>query len=235
MDTPAALVETIRTCLHALHTADPGLLSTVAEPHPALASLTNSRPSQFDAASLATDLSDLQVSIQHRDGERAFVHAYFRGLVQPLIAVSRHGVWRLDMRWSLAAGRPETDQTRTARAFLLAMLLGDLEKLTELAVHPGGLELLVENPPPAGESDQLIHVVEQLSLVELGLGDDFPNLIGGRETVTKQHVDAGIAILLGLFAGGELPFLMKQLDGAWRVVPAPFVRAAVLARGGTIG
>ncbi|MBK8979085.1 MAG: hypothetical protein IPM29_24585 [Planctomycetes bacterium] len=229
------LSSTVHTAVLAMCTGDVALLAAVALPHPDLRVLTPAPGDPAARAAALRDLEQLQVRVCSELGERRYLHAYFRGLVHPLVAVATAAGWRLDLRWAIASSRPPTLAMRTARRFVRALVLADRAELEALALDRAGLDLLLGPVPPAGEVGQLEHVAAAMPLCELVPGDSYPDLLGGFATVGDPHRQAGLTVLSGLFDGGELPFLMRQAAGVWRVSTAPYLRAAVAARGGRPG
>jgi hypothetical protein len=176
----------------------------------------------------------MQISLRDQQPDRLYLHVYFRGLLQPIVVVRTPDGWRVDLRWWIHAMRPPEPMHDVAREFLYAMLTGDQDRLAELAVEPRGIEVLISGPTPSGEAAQLAHVCQAMQLAELGLGEKFPDLVGGTDTVTEKHRAHGLRVLVGLFNGSELPFLMREVDGQWKVSPFHFVRATVVASGGRV-
>ncbi len=234
METTPQLFAAVREAVLGLLTGDPQAIRRIALPHPELGRLSRRQATPPEREAVLADLDALQVVIQSEFAGRHVLHVFFRGMVHPMVAVQTPSGWRFDPRFAIAASAPEPEAFAVARRFLAAMLLGDGEALRTLAVDPTGLELLVSEPPPSGEVDQLLHVASTMPLTELRLGEAMPDLLGGVTTVSQRHLDHGYQVLLGLFGGAELPFLVKTVDGTLRVSPAPFIRAAAKARGAVL-
>lgn len=234
METTPQLIAAVRGAVLGLCTGDPQAIRRIALPHPDLARLSRRQATPTEREAVLADLDSLQVVVQSELAGRHVLHVFFRGLIHPMVAVQTPDGWRFDLRFAIAASDPEPEAFGVARRFLAAMLLGDRETLHALAVDPTGLELLVSEPPPAGEVDQLLHVASTMPLTALALGETMPDLLGGVTTVSQRHLDHGYQVLLGLFGGAELPFLVKTFDGTLRVSPAPFIRAAAKARGAVL-
>ena len=186
-------------------------------------------------AQLLEQIPGMQVSGRDVSDDRVYAHAYFRGLLHPVVVVRDGARWRMDLRWWASAAKGPNPMHAVAREFLFAMISCDEERLPQLAYDRQGLEILLRERPPAGELAQVAHVCQEMQLAELEVGERFPNLIGGTDTVTQKHRDLGIHVLIGLFNGGEMPFLMRQKDGEWKVIPFHFLRAAAGSAGGTAG
>ena len=73
-----------------------------------------------------------------------------------------------------------------------------------------------------------------LALVELKLGEPF-TVPSGTQFVTPRHVEMGIRVYTGLTPDGEIPFLLRERDGAWKVIPFHFIQSVAMARGATFG
>ena len=159
--------------------------------------------------------------------ERTRVRSEEAGAV--LVLHDTPGGPRVDLRYPLAALQPDDERRRTARAFHRAMLLSDLHALRRLAFDDRGLETLVDNHAPRGADEPLLAAVQAMPLVELGLGEPFV-VPSGVQFVNARHLEMGITVLGGLTPGGEIPFLLRQRSGEWKVIPFHFLQAAAAAR-----
>jgi acyl-CoA synthetase (AMP-forming)/AMP-acid ligase II len=172
--------------------------------------------------------------ISHVAGTKILPTLQRGGTVQ-LLPLQGHGHdVKIDARYLLAARHGDDAPRAVARAFYRALLFHDLATLTELAFDARGVEVLAEgSAPPPGEQGQLELVVDVLALAELAVGEPFPTP-SGLQFVTPRHREMGIRVYRGLVPDGELPFLLRQRDSAWKVIPFHFVQAVVVARGGTL-
>lgn len=224
----------VQTCFRAIVRGDGDLLATVAVPDPELGLLAAQRAPEPARGELEAQIETMQMWCDELHEGRLLVTAHFRGSLHPLVAVPRaHGAHALDLRWWIAAQKPRSERDETARRFYAALLTGDLATIQRLAIDARGTELLTQNAPPSGEHGQLEHVAESMALVEIGPGDTYPSP-QGVERVDERHAKAGLTVLLGLTGEGIVPFLMKRVDGEWRVSPAPWIFAVIQARGGKI-
>lgn len=232
MTAPASVADAVRTFFRAVLTGDRDLLAGVALPHPDLDHLVPTRTPRPGVAPLLAELPRLQLRHDTLPGERHFVQAFVGGELHLLVLRDTLRGPRIDLRYALGALQPDDERRAVARAFYGAMLFGDADALRELAFDARGVELLAEHRPPAGEHAQLAHVVATLGFAELAVGEPFtvPN---GVQFVSERHAEMGIAVFSGLCPSGELPFLLRQRDGAWKVIPFHFVQAAAQARGAT--
>ncbi|MCC6786012.1 MAG: hypothetical protein IT457_24415 [Planctomycetes bacterium] len=235
MSLPHGVLEAVRHALSARLRGDGAALARACLPHAELATLTSPVARAFDPAPLLRELDAVQTSGRATWNGRWLVHAFLGGRIELLVAVQGDdGRWRIDPRYWIAARRPATPPAEAARDFYRALLLGDAAALAELALDPRGLELLGSNPPPAGEHAQLLHVAASVAFAPLALGDEYPT----PERVARveaKHLEHGYTVLLALCPDGELPFLVKLVDGRWKLSAFHFIQAAVLARGGSLG
>ena len=229
MPASTALAEAVRTYFRALLTGDRDLLAGVSLPHPELDRLVPKRPALPAVAALLADLERLQLRHDPLPGERHLAQAFVGGVLHLLLLRDTLRGPRVDLRYAIGALQPDDERRAAARGFYRAMLFGDLDTLRDLAFDARGVELLAERTPPAGEHAQLAHVADMLGLAELAIGEPFavPN---GVQFVSQRHAEMGIAVFSGLCPSGELPFLLRQRDGAWKVIPFHFIQAAALAR-----
>lgn len=231
---PAEPLQTLaRTCLRALVLRDEEMLASVALPHPDLSTLlTAGAPPDRDA--VEAELDNLQMFAAPLFHDQQLLTVYFRGSLHLLVAApTPDGTHRLDLRWWISAARPRSERDETARAFYYHLVTGNLDGLQALSIDTRGLEVLCERPAPGGEHGQLEHVAQTMALVELAPGESYPTP-RGVEKVDERHAKAGLTVLLGLTPEGLMPFVMKQVDGAWKCSPANYIMAVILARGGTI-
>lgn len=234
MPAPAPVVAAIRGWFEALIAGDAAGLARVALPHPELVELARHRPTADVAARLRAELASPQIRVLELGHDRSLAQVYVGGTVQLLPLQGHDRDVRIDARYLLAARHGDDAPRAVARAFYRALLFHDLHTLTELAFDARGVEVLAEgSAPPPGEHGQLELVVEVLALAELAVGEPFPTP-SGLQFVTQKHQELGIRVYRGLVPDGELPFLLRQRDGAWKVIPFHFVQAVVVARGGTL-
>lgn len=233
MALPAHVVAAARSFLRAQLTGDRDLLARVCRPHPELAALAPTRPPRASIGQLLDELERLQVSGDELGGDRLLVRAWLGGTVHLLVVHVMPDGARVDARYAIEAQRPDDERRRVARDFYRAMLFGDAAALADLAFDARGVEMLAGGAPPPGERAQLEHVVATMGLVKLETGESFV-VPKGVEFTSARHAELGIEVWSGLTPSGEIPFLLRRRDGAWKVIPFHFIQAAVLARGGTL-
>lgn len=233
MSAAPAIAAAVRTYFRALLTGDRGLLASVSIPHPDLGVLVPTQPARPGVANMLNDVARLDVSSTPLPGTRHVAQACLGGVVHVLMVRDTDAGPRLDLRYPINSLAPDDERRSAARAFYRAMLLGDLRTLRELAFDARGVELLAENRPPAGEHAQLEHVAAALGFAELVVGEPFV-VPDGVQFVSPRHAEMGITVLSGLTVSGEVPFLLRQRNGAWTVVPFHFIQAAALSRGASM-
>lgn len=216
----ATTLATVRTFLRALHTGDRELLTSVALPHAELGRLLP------DPATAGAATSTMTPSITAVDlpGERELLTVQCEGRQHLLVVHQTQFGPRLDLRLQIAAAQPDDARRTAARAFYRALLCGDLATLRQLAFDATGIEAL----GTADARPSLLEVepaVQALALVELGLGEAFP-VPNGVQFVSARHLELGIVVLAGLVPNGEIPFLLRQRDGRWRVITLHFLQSA---------
>lgn len=228
MPAPTSLSAATRAYLRALLTGDADLLASISLAHPHRGTLLAGSRREATAALLA-DVGRAPIASKPLGSERHLVTADLGGVLHVLVLHDTPGGPRVDLRYPLAALQPDDERRCTARAFHRAMLLGDLHALRRLAFDDRGLETLVDDKAPRGADEPLLAAVQAMPLVELGLGEPFV-VPSGVQFVNARHLEMGIAVLGGLTPGGEIPFLLRQRSGEWKVIPFHFLQAATAAR-----
>lgn len=232
MSVPVAVSGVVLAFVRALLRGDVDGLAELALPHPELRQLVSPAPPGA-AQRLLDELEHPQLHGEELVGDRFVVRLFLGGCLQVLLLRGTKEGWRIEPRYLLAARRADDERQAPARAFYRALLLGDLPTLQHLAFDARGTELLAEHAPPRGEHGQLEHVADALQLIELGIGEPF-QVPTGIEFVGQRHRELGIVVLSGLCPSGEIPFLLRQRDGQWRVIAYHFVQQALLQRGASL-
>jgi len=230
-DHKEAIVAVIRAFFAAQVTGDKKALAAVTLPHPQLDVLVPPPPDYR----VLTGFPHLQVDSQETSEGHFFARAFVNGTVQLFVVRATPQGLRIDPRYAIDATREDDEQRRVARRFYLALLTGDVDTMRELSFDARGVELLAEGgSPPAGEHGQLEHVASMVGFTKLEQGEPFQVPTGVR-FVEAQHREHGIEVYNALTPDGEIPFLLRRRDGAWKVIPFHFIQAVVQARGGTMG
>jgi hypothetical protein len=135
--------------------------------------------------------------------------------------------WKVDPRWWLAAvemsagvysenGTPSS----SARSLLAALLDGDRDRAAALATPGASMELLFAGAPRQREpSGHLEALVAEMPIVEMKPGE-FRRLVTGE--VVEGSTSSESRLLVGLMGSVEIPFVVVNVGGAWRVRPQPF-------------
>jgi hypothetical protein len=143
----------------------------------------------------------------------------------PMVArlVRQADGWKVDLRWWLAmidlqtappkSGTPEY----AARALSAALIAMDRKAAAKYVTPGGSLDLLFlgAQREPSGVLDAL---AMEMPIVELGPGEFFPM----RDRIAEGSAAPDVKLLLGLFGVVEIPFVVRKIDGEWRVEPQPY-------------
>jgi hypothetical protein len=233
MATTDPTTATVRGYFEALRAGDAARLAHHTLPHPELATLVASPPVPTAARHLAA-LDALSVRTAELPRDRLLVQAWLGEHVQLLVMQATAAGYRIDARYPIAALRPDDGPRTTARAFYRGLLAGDVAAMQTLAFDARGVELLANGglaPVDAWHHELL---VEMLVLCELEAGDPF-EVPTGTQFVGPRHHELGIRVLQALTPEGEIPFLLRQRDGDWKVIPFHFIQAVAMRRGATFG
>jgi hypothetical protein len=134
--------------------------------------------------------------------------------------------WRVDMRWWEALAelmRKDVDNGTpeyAVKSLTASLVYLKREEAKKYIVPDGDLDALFAGAPSAPEpSDQLISLVGEMALVEIGPGEFYP-MPSGR--IVEGTRDADRKLLVGLFGPREIPYLVQRVGGEWRVVVEPY-------------
>lgn len=134
--------------------------------------------------------------------------------------------WKVDLRWwealvMLTEDGPEPGSAEYAVKLLTAALVTlRRDEASKVIVPDGKLEVLFAGAPSAPEpSDQMISLVGEMPLVEIGPGE-FVRMPSG--TIVEGVNDPAKKVLVGLYGPHELPFVVHKLGGEWRVAVEPY-------------
>lgn len=134
--------------------------------------------------------------------------------------------WRVDMRWwealamlaqeGPAPGSPDY-VVKTLTAALVTLQRDEAKKVI---APDGNLDVLFAGAPSAPEpSDQMISLVAEMPLVEIGPGE-FVRMPSG--TIVEGLNDPVKKVLVGLYGPHELPFVVQKVGQEWRVAVEPY-------------
>jgi hypothetical protein len=159
-------------------------------------------------------------------------HAVAAGQGGPMLVtlVRQAEGWKVDVRWFLAMldaataaappaqGSPE----RVIREFLIAMISLERDEALEQVVPGADPTLLFAYAPRQREPSGVLEAsAMEMPLVEVGPGE-FYRLPSGR--IVEGVSTADRKVLVGQFGPVEMPFVLRQVDGSWRVEAEPYYR-----------
>jgi len=135
--------------------------------------------------------------------------------------------WRIDLRWWLAmldmasGPPPDVDSADYAVRALIASLIDlDRKGAAEFVTPDADLDVLFADAPPEPEpSDQLVLLIGEMPLVEIGPGE-FCEMPSGRVVEGVRRDD--MKVLVGLYGPVEMPFVVHRIGTRWRVEPEPY-------------
>jgi hypothetical protein len=136
--------------------------------------------------------------------------------------------WKVDLRWWHALAdvgeRPPEPGTpeHAIKGLTLALVTLDREEAANY-IAPGGTieQLFAEAPRTREPSGQLMALAMEMPLVEVGPGEFFEMPSG---TVLEGKKDADTKLLVGLYGPVEIPYVVRRINGDWRVVVEPYFR-----------
>jgi hypothetical protein len=237
--------DAIRMLMRAVYANDVAAYEAVTRPHPARHRLVEGGAVNEEALrAMDEDPGRLQIeqvqAFLHRGraaapgGDGGFPDGTTaRYLVSdgrsPMIVslVKGPGGWKVDVRWwlkmiELAEGggfEPGTAD-HAARALTAALVRLDREAAAHLVTPGADLDLLFagapSQPEPSGHLDALVF---EMPLVEIGPGE-FAALPTGRVVEGSDREDR--KVLVGLLGRVEVPFVMRRVEGEWRVEAEPY-------------
>jgi hypothetical protein len=144
-------------------------------------------------------------------------------MVAPL--VRQADGWKMDVRWWLAmidlqnGPEPRGTPAYAARALTASLAAMDRESAMKFVTPGASLDLLFRGAQrePSGVFDALSM---EMPLVELQPGEFFPI----DERVVEGSTAPDQKLLLGLFGVVEIPYVLRRINGEWRVEPQAFYR-----------
>jgi len=144
-------------------------------------------------------------------------------MVAPL--VRQADGWKVDVRWWLAmtdlqnGPEPRGTPAFAARALTASLAAMDRESAAKFATPGASLDLLFRGAQrePSGVFDALSM---EMPLVELQPGEFFPI----DERVVEGSTAPDQKLLLGLFGVVEIPYVLRRINGEWRVEPQSFYK-----------
>jgi hypothetical protein len=133
------------------------------------------------------------------------------------------GGWKVDVRFWLAmrnqrSVRPKlTDPEMVAKGFLFHVLAKKPDDLQQFASEPiRGEDYTAANNLPPGDLDQVLSLCLEMPIVRARIGERV-RLPSGDVVVGSAQSE--LLVLIGLMGSVEVPFLVKRVNGGWRVQP----------------
>ena len=176
-------------------------------------------------------------SAPYPEGTKAVYSTQFRG-VMFVVPMQRDATgWKADVRFWLAMRRQRTvkpqltDPDIVAKGFLLYILAKKPDELQQFSALPiKGEEYTAANNLPPGDLDHILSLCIEMPVVRARSGERV--LLPSGEAAEGGTGDADSLLLIGLMGSVEIPFLMKRIDGAWKVMPQKYFE--MLRKTGTL-
>jgi hypothetical protein len=134
--------------------------------------------------------------------------------------------WKVDLRWWEALAMLTEDGPAPGSAeyavkrLTAALVMLRRDEASKVIVPDGKLEVLFAGAPSAPEpSDQMISLVGEMPLVEIGPGE-FVQMPSG--SIVEGVNDPARKVLVGLYGPHELPFVVHRVGAEWRVAVEPY-------------
>lgn len=179
-----------------------------------------SAPSAFDAKHLPTSSASFPI------GSKVMYLTSYRGVGMVLPLQHTESGWKVDMRFWLAMlkqrnVRPEkTDPEIVAKGFLCYLLAKQPEALHQFAAEPiKADEYTAANNLPPGDLDHILSLCVEMPIVRARAGERVV-LPSGEVAVGEAQADS--LVMIGLMGPVEVPFLLKRVGNAWKVVPQKY-------------
>lgn len=163
---------------------------------------------------------------RYPDGTTAMYMVAHRGGPMLMRLQRQPDGWRADVRWWAAqllqqSGTPARNSPEFAvRALLTAMFRLDRRGAAQWLSDPRGLEMLFADAPTQREPSGVYEAtVREMPLVQIGPGEFYDLPTGAR----VEGADApDRRLLVGWFGPTEVPFVVRKINGQWRVSAEPY-------------
>ena len=159
-------------------------------------------------------------------GTKVVYLTHFRGVGFALPLQRTDGGWKVDVRFWLAMQkqrevRPQpTDPEIAAKSFLCYLLAKQPEALNRFTVEPiKAEEFTAANNLPPGDLDHILSMCVEMPVVRARAGERVM-LPSGDVVVGDAQADS--LVMIGLMGPTEVPFLLKRVGEAWKVVPQKY-------------
>jgi hypothetical protein len=135
--------------------------------------------------------------------------------------------WRVDLRWwvallDMASAPPPAPGSpdHTIRSLLVALIGLNRKEAMRFVVPGADVKLLFAGAPSQREPSGVLEAsAMEMPLVEVGTGE-FYRLPS--ERVVEGTTTADRKVIVGHFGPVEIPFVLRRVDGAWRVEAEPY-------------
>jgi len=164
-------------------------------------------------------------------GAKTIYLTQFRGVVMAVPVQRSESGWKVDVRFWLAMrmqleARPQmTDPEVVAKGFLFHVLAKKPEALNEFSAQSiNGEDYTSANNLPPGDLDQILSLCVEMPIVRARPGERVV-LPSGEVAVGSDAPGSSndeSLVLIGLMGSTEVPFLMRRVGGAWKVVPQKY-------------
>lgn len=204
---------------------DAAALAAVALPHRDL--LRVLLPAAPAARALRAAVESMTVDWLPLPGQRRLARARFGGETHAVVVHDRDGDPRIDARHWLPETEIERQCREVAREFLSAFWSGDLAAMHRASSDHREIDAVRQLPDMCHvvADDVCVHDARAMLFAALAPGEAFH--VGDTvEFVDASYAANGVVVLSGICPSGEVPFLLRRIDGEWRVIPYHFVRNA---------
>lgn len=150
----------------------------------------------------------------------------FRGVSFVIPLQRTESSWKVDVRFWVAMRkqrdvRPQkTDPEITAKSFLWHLLANRPDSLNQFTSQRiDGQEYTAANNLPPGDLDQILSLCVEMPVVRARAGERV--LLPSGDIVVAEGETESL-VMIGLMGSVEVPFLLKRVDDAWKVVPQKY-------------
>ncbi|HEX5069220.1 MAG TPA: hypothetical protein VFV78_03305 [Vicinamibacterales bacterium] len=231
----------IRALVKAIYAADVAGYNAVTIPDPRRARLTSGgRVNESKLEQLTTDPQSLQMKQvrpfldhgreavpdskgQYAVGTTALFTVTHGGSPMAVALVKLADGWKVDLRWWLAGVEMQSTEPRRGspeyaiRGLTAALAAMDRTAAATFATPGASLDLLFRGAQrePSGMFDAL---AMEMPLVELEPGEFFPI----RDRIVEGSAQPDMKVFVGQFGVVEIPYVVRRINGDWRVEPQPY-------------
>jgi hypothetical protein len=180
--------------------------------------MKKSRPFLFEGREVTPDKKG-----QYPPGTTVLYTVVQGGSPMVVTLVRQADGWKVDLRWWLAMLDLQSSEPRrgtpefAARALTAALAAMDRTAAARYATPGADMNLLFRGAQrePSGVFDAL---AMEMPLVELRPGEFYPM----RDRIVEGSSQPDLKVLLGQFGVVEIPYVVRRIDGEWRVEPQAY-------------